>query len=66
MTYKDKVYKMLYDLHKGGEFIIDKNVTPDNRDTFIRIVKDYINYEYDLLYGFVIEFSNDYKKIRKV
>jgi hypothetical protein len=65
MTYKDRVYKMLYDLPQGGEFIIEKNVTPENREVFIQIVKDYINFEYDRVYGFVIEFSNDMSKVRK-
>lgn len=65
ITYTHKVYQLLYDLKQGEELIISDKVDPKNRATFIQIVKTYINLEYDLLYDFVIEFSNDFNKIRK-
>ena len=62
LTFKDKVYKKLMEME--GEFVIDQKVRPENIEAFIREVKDFIDLDYTKEY--YIEFSSDYKKVRKV
>lgn len=64
MTLQDKIYRKLLDLE--GEYLIEEKVSEENRPAFIEIVKEYIRYDFGRAFGFYIEFSNDYKKIRKV
>lgn len=65
MTYRDRVYKLLSrDMVVGTAFYIDDKVSPENRDTFTDIVKEYIRF-YNGTDPFVIEFSDDYKQLIK-
>lgn len=66
-TYLDKVFKLLYDMKQGESYFIydTSNVAIENREKFTDAVKLYIHCEYDHFYGFVIEFSNDMKRVRK-
>jgi hypothetical protein len=65
MTYRDRVYKLLVrDMVVGSAFIIDDKVSPDNRQNFVDIVKEYIRF-YNGTDPFVIEFSDDYKHLIK-
>lgn len=57
LSYHDKVFKMIYDLPMGGEFVIEGNVAPENRDKFIEAVNLYKFAEYDKLYGYKILLS---------
>lgn len=62
MTLKDKVYKLMWDMK--DPFSITDNVKPENRNDFISIVKESIRF--NMFNDFIIEFNNDYTKIRKI
>ena len=64
MTYKDRIYELLFCLE--NEFIIEEKVAEENRKIFVEIVKEFIRYDFGKEKNFVIEFSSDYKKIRKL
>ena len=67
LTYEDKIGRMLLDLPEGDEFLIEKNVKPENRTRFIEVVKSYIDRHLGNVETprFEIEISSDYKTIRK-
>lgn len=56
---------MLYQLPVGGVFELKKHVRTDRTEKFIEIVKTYIDRNVGHSGGWYIEFSNDYKKIKK-
>jgi hypothetical protein len=60
--YVNKVYGLL--LSFSEEIIIEYKVHPDRVQTFIEVVKEFIRL--DMSNDFYLEFSSDYKKIRKV
>jgi len=64
VTYRDRVYGLLINLQ--GEFSIDEKVSPENRSEFIEIVKEAIRYDMFENLNFIIEFNNDYSKLRKL
>ena len=64
MTYKDRIYELLFCLE--NEFMIEEKVAEENRKIFIEIVKEFIRYDFGRAKNFIIEFSSDYKKIRKI
>lgn len=66
ITRLDRIYKMLYDLEYNRDFMIEPNTTPATRANFIEEIKAYIRCEYDKLYGYSIELSDDNTKLRKV
>jgi len=65
LTYADRIGILLLSLKEDQEFIISEKVRPENVELFIDIVKSYIDRSFGNMEGFYIEFSNDYKKIRK-
>jgi hypothetical protein len=64
-TQKDKIYGMLLMLTFDEHFSIEEKVKPENREQFIQIVKEFINCDFGKAYNFIIEFSSDYKTLRK-
>ena len=52
------------EMDPGSDFIIAEKVRPENIEAFIQEVKDFIDLDYTKEY--YIEFSSDYKKVRKV
>jgi len=60
MALSDKIYKALKSMNVGESISMDK-VTPENKNDFIEIVKYVI--DHDIVKG--IEFSSDWKKVRK-
>lgn len=63
MTFRDKVFGIL--LNHEGEFIIEKKVKPENRERFVKAVKEIIDREIDIANGIKIQFGYELKKIRK-
>jgi methylphosphotriester-DNA--protein-cysteine methyltransferase len=53
------------DLPERKPYDLLKKVSEDNRQHFIKTVKDFIRHDYGKAHGFYIEFSNDYNNIVK-
>lgn len=63
-TYREKVYDFLYRMPVGKEYLIDNLCKADTREKFVEIVKEFMIATLSR-YSYGIEFSDDYKKIRK-
>lgn len=63
--YSDKVGLLLMSMKTDEVFSIPDKVRPENRDTFIQCVKDYIDRDFGNKEGWQILFSSDYGRIRK-
>ncbi|MFR7875846.1 MAG: hypothetical protein ACLU4J_05265 [Butyricimonas paravirosa] len=63
-TYKEKVYDFLYRMPVGKEYLIDNLCKAGTREKFVEIVKEFMIATLSR-YSYGIEFSGDYKKIRK-
>ena len=63
-TYQDRVYGLLIKMD-NNPMVIDQKVAPENREKFVEIVKEFIRL-HSHTFPWIIQFSNDYKKIRKV
>ncbi len=59
--YTERIHMLLDGMVQMQEFSIDENVSPENKDSFIEIVKEYITEEDPM-----IEFNQDYTKIRRL
>jgi hypothetical protein len=46
------------------EIVLSEKVAPENMEAFIRVVKYFIRY--DLSNDYYLEFSSDFKKLRKL
>lgn len=60
-SFSDKVISMLYAME--NDFVIADKVRPENIDKFIEVVKWPIDSKTT---KFIIEFSTDYKRLRKI
>lgn len=65
LRYEDRVYKLLNEMTPGTEIEISRIVAPENRERFTELVKGYIRAGAAGMQNAVVEFSNDYKRIRK-
>lgn len=65
LTYADETGLMLLQLSEEEKFDIEKKIPPDKKETFIEIVKSYIDRDFGHLEGWEIIFSNDYSKLKK-
>lgn len=63
-TYREKVYDFLYRMPVGKEYLIDNLCKVGTREKFVEIVKEFMIATLSR-YSYGIEFSGDYKKIRK-
>ena len=63
-TYREKVYDFLYRMPVGKEYLIDNLCKAGTREKFVEIVKEFMIATLSR-YSYGIEFSGDYKKIRK-
>jgi len=61
-SYVDRVYRLLRSMKPGNRLSIEKNVTPENIDLFIKVVCMYIS-EQTPRSDFDISFSNDCSQI---
>lgn len=64
-TYEDAVGLALINLREDEIFILEQKVKVENREKFIRVVKNYIDKNFGHNEGWDIEFNLDYSKIRK-
>lgn len=63
-TYRERVYDFLFRMPVGKEYLIDNLCKTDSREKFVEIVKEFMVATLKW-YSFGLEFSEDYKKIRK-
>ena len=66
IAYTDKVWAFLLKFDPASIFHLDKKVRPENMERFAEAVKWFIREDYGKHFNFIIEFSSDYKRIRKV
>lgn len=64
-TYQDNVFGYILKMKPNEPVELSKIVSPENRQKFMEVVKDFIRYDFGKTYGFYIEFSSDYKSFRK-
>jgi len=65
ITFEDKVYSKLVELPVGQQYDLLKKVSEPRRDQFVQTVKEFIRCDYGKAWGFYIEFSDDYKNLKK-
>lgn len=65
LSYTDRVFNLILDMPCDHYFDLTKNVAPENMEKFIDSVKLFINYDYGRQFGFVIDFSGDYSRLKK-
>lgn len=79
LSYSDRVFEYLHNLPgfgiynhpqtservKGNEIDLSSIVQPENLDRFKEIVKFFIQVDWGRSWGYYIEFSNDYSKLKK-
>lgn len=63
-TYREKVYDFLYRMPVGKEYLIDDLCKIGTKEKFVEIVKEFMIATLSH-YSYGLEFSEDYKKIRK-
>lgn len=63
--YQSKVFAVLWEMEIGQVMTIAQICREENIQTMIKVVKKFIDLEYDHVGGFEIAFSNDYTQLKK-
>jgi hypothetical protein len=66
IDYNHKVYDLVYNLKNDEEFDITTNVSPRNKEKFIKIIIGFIESENEVLRPFKIILNEEKTKFRKI
>ncbi len=65
LSYTDRVFNLIMNMPCDHYYDLTKKVAPENMEKFIANVKLFIDYDYGRQFGFVIDFSSDYSRLKK-